>query len=681
MDTKKLLLVLGVVCVNLAIPSVALAAFPDGVAMTESVLPFSQDVKVVGTANPDATVQFDIVLKIRDYDRLREHLAAGERLTAKEIAARHFPLAQDYQSLIQWAGERGLTIEKTYDHRLTLRLSGTVNLVQQVLGVKFVQVIFEGKPYIATSKAPRIPGNFRPFVLGINGLQPYHHVRTMARPQPESPTNPFKPPYSVNDIKTAYNATSISATGAGQRTAILIDTFPLDNDLTAFWSANGIDQSLSNIEKVQVVSGTLPDPSGEESLDVEWTSSLAPQSKVRVYATTSLMVTDIDTGFQQIISDLQSGLAIQQLSISLGACESEFPPSQKTTNDQFFAVIASSGVSTFLSSGDSGSRCGDGTTTGVEFYSSSPNVASVGGTKIILSSSGVITNETGWTGSGGGTSTFFAKPSWQVGTGVPNSTFRSAPDIAINGDPNSGYYIVVNGVVKQVGGTSASAPVWAGFTALINQGRAGNGKPSLGLIGPVVYPLLGTANFRDITSGNNGGFTAAPGYDLVTGIGVPVVSTLYNTLVNTTVAITAANLRFYPLPSCRIVDTRNTSVPNLPVGTPTAFVVNGGGSTFNYASQGGSAIGCGIPTDAKAVFFNFVAVNVSGSGFFQAWPSGSAIPTASVLNYANVPNLNIANGIVLPICDSTKTTCTKDLSVQANQASMQLVVDVGGYFK
>jgi hypothetical protein len=86
-----------------------------------------------------------------------------------------------------------------------------------------------------------------------------------------------------------------------------------------------------------------------------------------------------------------------------------------------------------------------------------------------------------------------------------------------------------------------------------------------------------------------------------------------------------------------------------------------------------------VPEQGTA--FNFVAVNALGSSFFQAWPSGSAIPTASVLNYANVPNLNIANGIVLPVCDASKTTCTKDLSVQANQASIQLVVDVGGYFK
>ncbi len=678
MFARKSLLALSLVCTVLNMPTQA--APEGGVVLLESILPFTKDVKVLGAADPDGVVQFDVALKMRDYEKLQALVATGRRLLPSEITSRHFPLDQDYQSVMRWAKDRGLTVEKTYDHHLTLKLSGTVRQVQQVLSVEFVQVLFEGKAYIATSDAPTLPANFRAFVLGINGLQPYYHAHSMARVQPASPTKPFKPPYSVNDIKTAYNATSIPATGAGQRIAILIDTFPLDSDLTTFWSANGINQSLSNIEPVQVVSGSLPDPTSEESLDVEWSSSIAPQAKVRIYATTSLFLTDLDAGFQQIISDIQGGLAIQALSISLDACESDFSAAEKMTDDQFLATLASSGVSTFVASGDSGSLCTDSTSTGVEFYASSPNVAAVGGTKLTLSSSGTVTSETGWTGSGGGTSTFFAKPNWQVGVGVPSSTFRSVPDLALDADPNTGYYIVVNGVTKQVGGTSASAPVWAGFAALINQGRAGTGKPSLGLIGPAVYPLLGTANFRDISSGSNGDYSAASGFDLVTGIGVPVVSTLYNTLVNTT-TITPSSLRFYPLSPCRIIDTRNTSSPNLPVGSPTAFVVNSGGSAYNYAFQGGNASGCGLPTDTKAVFFNFVAVNVLGSGFFQAWPFGGSIPTASVLNYASVPNLNIANGLVLPVCDPSTATCTKDLSVQANQASMQLVVDVLGYFK
>jgi uncharacterized repeat protein (TIGR03803 family) len=138
---------------------------------------------------------------------------------------------------------------------------------------------------------------------------------------------------------------------------------------------------------------------------------------------------------------------------------------------------------------------------------------------------------------------------------------------------------------------------------------------------------------------------------------------------------------FYAVTPCRIIDTRNTTTPALPINTTVSFKANLVGPTGSYATQGGSTSGCGIPTDAKAIFFNFVAVNVSGSGYLQAWAFGSPIPTASVLNYAAIPNLNIANGIVLPVCNPSTATCTNDLNVQANQATMQLVTDVVGYFR
>ncbi len=149
----------------------------------------------------------------------------------------------------------------------------------------------------------------------------------------------------------------------------------------------------------------------------------------------------------------------------------------------------------------------------------------------------------------------------------------------------------------------------------------------------------------------------------------------------TVTASSTTGLRFYPVSPCRIIDTRSTATPTLAPGVQTSFVVNSGGPTFNYSSQGGNSAGCGIPSDAKAVFFNFVAVNATGSGFFQAWPFGGAVPTASVLNYASVAGLNIANGIILPVCNPATVTCTKDLNVQANQSSIQLVVDAVGYTK
>ena len=127
-------------------------------------------------------------------------------------------------------------------------------------------------------------------------------------------------------------------------------------------------------------------------------------------------------------------------------------------------------------------------------------------------------------------SIFFSRPSWQTGQGVPPGGMRLVPDVSLAADPDKGAFIVLNGNVMQIGGTSWSAPVWAGFCALINEARAKANKPPLPFLNPLLYPLMGTSCFRDIKAGNNGAFDAGPGYDMITGIGVPNVKELIQAL-------------------------------------------------------------------------------------------------------------------------------------------------------
>lgn len=123
-------------------------------------------------------------------------------------------------------------------------------------------------------------------VLGINGLQPYIHPHhSIDTVQPLSPTTP---PYSINDLKTAYGVNKVALNGSGQRMGIVTDVFPNNNDLVTFWRNQNIPQSLSNIEKVCMglssdCNSTTTD--GEETLDTEMASGLAPAAKVRIYAT------------------------------------------------------------------------------------------------------------------------------------------------------------------------------------------------------------------------------------------------------------------------------------------------------------------------------------------------------------------------------------------------------------
>lgn len=475
-----------------------------------------------------ARMEVQVALKMRNFAKLTERTQAGERIPLAELDATYLPLPADYHAVLDWARAEHLTVELTDPMRLAVFVSGTVGQIQQALQTQFARVTLDDGVYTSAVTTPSLPARVSGPVLGVNGLQPHVRPHHMQAVQPQTNSNP---PYLVKEILKAYGAGTISFTGAGEKIAVLIDAFPLDSDLTNFWSHNNVSQTLGNIEKVQVVSGTMPPPTGEESLDVEWTSGIASQSVIRIYGTKDLSFINIDKGIQRIINDLPSQPNMHQLSISLGLGETYVGTSQKVTDAQYFATLASQGVSTFVSSGDSGSQ--EGGILQVSYFASDPNVTAVGGTSLRLFASGAVSTETVWSGSGGGISAYFSRPVWQTGIGVPAGTKRLVPDVALVADPATGAYVYLNGGVKQFGGTSWSAPVWAGFSAMINQARKQNGRGPLGLLNPQIYPLGGTPNFRDVVSGSNGAYSAASAYDMATGLGVPQMSSLLVSLAGT----------------------------------------------------------------------------------------------------------------------------------------------------
>jgi kumamolisin len=142
---------------------------------------------------------------------------------------------------------------------------------------------------------------------------------------------------------------------------------------------------------------------------------------------------------------------------------------------------------------------------------------------------------------GGGVSDQYALPPWQADAGVPpragdspgsraGDGGRGVPDVAGNADPATGYQIYSGGKAQVVGGTSAVAPLWA---ALVSRLAEATGQ-RFGLIQTLLYagvaPGASMAGFRDITSGNNGAYTAGPGWDACSGLGSPDGTALLNRL-------------------------------------------------------------------------------------------------------------------------------------------------------
>jgi kumamolisin len=196
------------------------------------------------------------------------------------------------------------------------------------------------------------------------------------------------------------------------------------------------------------------------------------------------------------------------------------------------------GVTVTVAAGDNGSS--DGASDGqphTDFPASSPHALGCGGTSLQADpATSVISSETVWNdgsnggAGGGGVSVTFPLPSWQANAGVPASptggTGRGVPDVAGNADPATGYQVLIDGQQTVIGGTSAVAPLWAALIARLAQ-SLGN---SLGLVQTSLYagvaPGEPVAGLRDITVGNNGAYTAGPGWDACTGLGVPEGATL-----------------------------------------------------------------------------------------------------------------------------------------------------------
>ena len=497
-------------------------------------------------AEAQATLDFSVALKMHNFAELQERTSKGQTISLDEIASKYYPTAADYKKIADWLTAQGFAVQPSKKYNLSVFASGPVAQIERAFGTKFGRITFAGVEYTSALTAPSVPIAVATPVLGINGLQPHlhpipHFIKgTSLQGMQKLISN--QPPYTVAEIAKAYGANGLNVNGTGQKIGIVIDTFPADSDLTLFWNANAVSQSLNNIEKVQVVSGTLPSPSGEETLDVEWSSGTSPGAKVRVYATTALAFVYLDQAYQAIFNDLPSQPGLRQISLSYGLGETYMAQSQMQTDDQYFAALAGAGVSIFVSSGDGGSSPGTGghDHTGpvqVESPANDPNVTAVGGTSLYLNTStGAVSSESAWYDGGGGISTLFSRPAWQTGLGVPAGSTRLIPDVSLVADPNTGGIVYLNGEEWQFGGTSWSSPTWAGFCAMINQARTNLSKPSVGLLGPKIYPLIGTSNFRDITTGSNGPngvYNARPGYDLCTGVGVPSVGTLIQALALT----------------------------------------------------------------------------------------------------------------------------------------------------
>jgi hypothetical protein len=462
-------------------------------------------------------------------------------LTPEQFTERFGPAEQDYNSLIDYVKAAGLNVTRQHSNRVVLDVEGAVADIEKAFRVtlRTYQHPTESRAFYAADVDPSIPQGLR--ILHIAGLNNYtlphpRHVRhdDVTAKVGSGPRGQLW----GNDFRNAY-VPGTTLTGAGQNLGLVEFEGFYAKDITDYESAIGMSaQSRPQLVVVSLDGGATPQDGGDNgeecSLDIEMSVAMAPGlAKIYVFE-------DGGNGngyFDDIFESMASYPDVLQFSCSWGG-SAEVDP----TSEVLFKQMAAQGQSFYNASGDSGAFVGP-----VEFPSDSPSITQVGGTTLSDGSAPSYPweSEVAWdldsgprvsaaraASTSGGISTYYAIPSWQASVSMADNlgstTMRDSPDVAANAD-NCYIYSDDGQQAGGFGGTSCAAPLWAAFTALLNQEAAARKLAPVGFLNPALYALAAGPNygeyFHDITSGNNTWresptqFYAVPGYDLCCGLG------------------------------------------------------------------------------------------------------------------------------------------------------------------
>lgn len=497
-------------------------------------------------------------------------------LKPAEFTEKFGPTVEDYQAAINFAKANGLTVETTTPGRSLLKLKASVADIERVLHVKMYQYQHptEARRFFAPDVEPSL--DLTTPVARIGGLNNYAipHPLGSRQVQPRGQSNAYGGAdtngtgagglYIGQDYRNAY-VPGTGLTGQGE-VAGLVEFQGYDpNDIQTYENLAGYSSvTLSNVllDGITVNSaGTFHGggDSGEISGDIENVIAMAP-GLLNLVVCEGNGNTDPsgDNVFEELGYPSYGEPMPYQISCSWG-----FDPDNITSNK--FMRFAVQGQTYFAASGDGGAFAasnplwsgGAGTFCGAEPYQ-----IFVGGTDLFMSPNAgswqgeVVWHnypETGDFASSGGLFTGVAIPDYQKTINMAYSKgstqFLNVPDVAavaVNIEivlsifPTNGP--IQRAQVQSWLGTSFASPLWAGFTALINQQAVAQGKPRVGFLNPALYAIGQGPDynscFHDITVGNNtwsnspNAYYATNGYDLCTGWGTPNGNNLINELMS-----------------------------------------------------------------------------------------------------------------------------------------------------
>ena len=556
----------------LSIAFIARAKQNSPYVLTNQTVPLVSRAHLLGAASSQQQLNLSVGLQLRNQQELQTLLSEmydphsssyHQFLSPQQFVDQFGPTAEQQQQVIDYLHQQGLHITHISSNHLLIDASATVSQAEAAFQISINNYQLGANMFYANANPPVIPGALAPIIASIGGLDnsvhmhPLYHLANPAQGKPKpglgnSPravhAQPHAGPgggYTPSDLNGAYDATPLLQSGVqgnNQTVAVFeLDGYQSSDVQQYFQNYNLGNPSVSNV-LVDGFDGSAGAGAIEVVLDIEVVAAMAPKATQIVYEGPNTTQGVNDT-YNQIVTDKKA----QITTISWGECESQSGNAELQTLDNIFSQGAAEGISMYAASGDSGAYDCNDSNLAVDSPGGDPNITGVGGTNLQLNN-GAYGSESAWSnpsdtqrspkgsGGGGGLSSFFKQPTWQVGPGVQNQYSngnREVPDVSADADPASGYSVYCTASASgcpstgwiAVGGTSAAAPLWAGSTALINEYLQKQQKSRMGFANPVLYGLQNATQqfppFHDVTSGTNLFYPATTGYDEATGWGSP----------------------------------------------------------------------------------------------------------------------------------------------------------------
>jgi kumamolisin len=443
------------------------------------------------------------------------HLDFQKYIGVQQWLTEHAPYQDDYDLIKAWLASRGLEVTFEAKNRLLIAFRGSV---------KDFNATFNTTLHICLRKNPQVGNPPFPVYCTLDSftLPKFVADRTTGVIAADLPADggalpkeggsvveeaPGQGAYGPPQIAVAYELKGLyeaGFTGQGVKLGVVGAATYHSKDLQTFWQSFGIKRGLPTAIDLMEPAATRIT---ETILDTQWSSSMAPGAEVIVYQGPDNRNTALLYAWNEAIGRGE----VSVLTTSFAHREDSEPARLRHQYDESALMGAALGMTLISASGDSARP---------DTPCSSPYVTCVGGSKLSADGAGKVLGETAWSLSGSGDAKTFAVPEWQQG--VNKGSKRAMVDLAVHASPAKGYWVRRFGEWETYGGTSFSAPVFAGMVAVINSYRLSKGLPNVGFLNPSLYTDTSVqASFRDVDSGGTDLYQAGSGWDYPSGWGAP----------------------------------------------------------------------------------------------------------------------------------------------------------------